>query len=387
MKKNNLKTIKNRKSFLIIIGIFLFYSSFVFSQCNVTVSNSFTLSYGSTNAINLLNEPSVTVFIPSADSGTITVNQYTFTIPFFETNFQTSNLSFSNAIGFNACNCPRLVEIHNSFNISSVIASSNSTPTLNVPSTLSVGIHDYKAVAKCNGVVFKTNYFRIIIQKEVQPTINMSITPNCQVNNIGNATGWFDFLVNGTMPVGSTNLYLRTIKPSGSTCNSLDKLVSQFSTNQTISNHGFFSCNTNGQYTVKLVYKKNKIGGGSYNNELNGYGWSNFIWTKTYQHCTPNFPPEPIRRFSSQIDNSLNGKIVISPNPSNGIFTINGDFIPNQSVEIDVYDLQARSVVKKTIANFNNDGEVLDLKNQSSGTYIISIIQGSTKITQTIIKE
>jgi hypothetical protein len=90
---------------------------------------------------------------------------------------------------------------------------------------------------------------------------------------------------------------------------------------------------------------------------------------------------------NSSNQNSTKNQITISPNPSKGIFTIKGEFNPKEKVTITVNDLMGRTVYTNTIANFNIAGEELDLKNQSVGTYIVSLVQGTTKITHTIIKE
>lgn len=108
--------------------------------------------------------------------------------------------------------------------------------------------------------------------------------------------------------------------------------------------------------------------------------------TQLANKVLPRKEPQAVNT-TKQVTTVTGKSVVVYPNPSDGLYIIRGDFDKNQNVAIDVFDLQAKRIFKKDIANFDSEGEAIDLKDYPSGTYIISIKQGNSKITQTIIKE
>ena len=75
-------------------------------------------------------------------------------------------------------------------------------------------------------------------------------------------------------------------------------------------------------------------------------------------------------------------KIVISPNPSTGIFTI---FSKNLALDkVEVYDVTGKIIVSKT--NLNTTNSTLDLTNVSTGIYFVKIVSNSQSTVKRIIK-
>ncbi len=397
--KKKITNQSNKNRFFILILVISMLSLTVQSQ-NCTVLNGptdYNLNYSSTNAVSVTN---VNQSEPVPGVGTVIVKNYTFTIPFFETNFTSTAFLFSNSVGIPQCGvvnspqnsvasfCPSTIEVYNSFNSGTLIASNQNMAQISLGAiTQAVGIKLYRVVGKCNGNIYRTTYYRIIVQKEPIPTFDLAISAQCQLNSSGQTTGWFDFRANGTMPT-IPNLYLRTSLPSGSTCSNSDIPVNIFSNTSTISNFAFFSCNTIGTYTVKMIYKRPKVGGGLYNTEVpSGYGWSNFTWTKGFNTCPPQFPYEPERKFSDSDVNNEIRDVIVSPNPSGGIFKLTGEFNNNQMISIEVFDLMSKQVFNHTINKSELDEIEFDLSSLQPGAYILLINQGEKSVTKTIVKE
>ena len=79
-------------------------------------------------------------------------------------------------------------------------------------------------------------------------------------------------------------------------------------------------------------------------------------------------------------ENALN-TITISPNPSNGIFSINSDNSDLIEVEIEIYNLQGTIVYKaSTFAN-----ESIDLSKEPKGIYLLKVKSGKKVLTNKLI--
>lgn len=383
----------------LVFGIFLLYAISAKSQ-NCSVLNgptTYSLNYFSTNAVAVSNV-NASESVPGL--GSIFVKNYTFTIPFFETNFTSTAFQFSNGVGIPQCGvvnssqnsiasfCPSTTEIYNSFNAGTLITSNQNLAQISLGAiSQAVGTKLYRVVGKCSGNIYNTSYFRITVVKEPNPAFNLSVSAQCQQNAQGLTTGWFDFKANGTKPT-IPDLYLRTAIPSGSTCTTADIAINLFSSTSTITNFAFFSCNTVGTYTVKMIYKRPKVGGGNYNTEVPaGYGWTNFTWTKGFNTCPPQFPYEPERKQTNLDEGNEISNIVISPNPSDGVFKLSGEFNTTQTITVEVFDLLSKMVYSKTMEPSQSDALEFDLTNQSPGSYILLVKQGDKGITKTIVKE
>jgi len=80
----------------------------------------------------------------------------------------------------------------------------------------------------------------------------------------------------------------------------------------------------------------------------------------------------PTTSTSKEIEHSNLGEIVISPNPTNNIVTINfNEAIPN-NYKLELYDLLGRAIIEKQITKDSLQFE-LNLENYSSGNYIIRL--------------
>jgi hypothetical protein len=76
--------------------------------------------------------------------------------------------------------------------------------------------------------------------------------------------------------------------------------------------------------------------------------------------------------------------IVISPNPSNGLFTINSNQYAGK-VSIQVVDLNGREVYSTKNELFNSE-KTIDLKAVESGIYVLRISGEDLNYSQKIIK-
>jgi hypothetical protein len=75
------------------------------------------------------------------------------------------------------------------------------------------------------------------------------------------------------------------------------------------------------------------------------------------------------------------------PNPNNGNFTL--QFTSNSSNEINVgvHDMRGREIFTKKYSNNGFFNENLQLSNAQSGIYLVTIQDGSSKVTKKIVIE
>ena len=79
--------------------------------------------------------------------------------------------------------------------------------------------------------------------------------------------------------------------------------------------------------------------------------------------------------------------LAIYPNPNNGNFNI--QFTSNSSNEINVgvHDMRGREIFAKKYSNNGLFNENLQLNNAQSGIYLVTIQDGSSKVTKKIVIE
>jgi hypothetical protein len=79
--------------------------------------------------------------------------------------------------------------------------------------------------------------------------------------------------------------------------------------------------------------------------------------------------------------------LAIYPNPNNGNFNI--QFTSNSSNEINVgvHDMRGREIFTKKYSNNGLFNENLQLSNAQSGIYLVTIQDGSSKVTKKIVIE
>jgi hypothetical protein len=77
-------------------------------------------------------------------------------------------------------------------------------------------------------------------------------------------------------------------------------------------------------------------------------------------------------------------KIVIYPNPSNGIFTILSSDVALDEVE--VFDVTGKTIYKNKNLQTNNTGATLNLSHVSSGIYFVRITSENQSTVKRIIK-
>lgn len=108
--------------------------------------------------------------------------------------------------------------------------------------------------------------------------------------------------------------------------------------------------------------------------------------TKTNSSGCISVATRTIEVFCPNLSNDVfsDDSIKITPNPSEGVFTINSNLILGKVV-IKVIDMQGRIILEKTEPNFSYE-KTIDLLNYQSGIYIIKIEGAEFSYSQKIIK-
>lgn len=86
----------------------------------------------------------------------------------------------------------------------------------------------------------------------------------------------------------------------------------------------------------------------------------------------------------SVADNELDN-LSIYPNPNNGEFNIGFNPKSGEAITVDVYDIRGRSIYTKSFDSVSRFEEVIQLSNAQSGVYLLTIADGSQKVTKKII--
>ena len=77
----------------------------------------------------------------------------------------------------------------------------------------------------------------------------------------------------------------------------------------------------------------------------------------------------------------------IYPNPNNGSFSVQFNSSTANDIKINVHDIRGREVFSQTYANTGLIQQNLELKNVSSGVYMVTVLDGDTKMVKKIIVE
>jgi hypothetical protein len=108
---------------------------------------------------------------------------------------------------------------------------------------------------------------------------------------------------------------------------------------------------------------------------------SNFLYK--YLGCTPDSPLPLPNTFTTGVNTlAENDKLIISPNPGNGIFTLQSGSQSNLNYQLTVYDVNGRKIVD-TMVKKNHTS--LDLTSCKSGLYFYRLNSGNKIFTGKVI--
>ena len=90
--------------------------------------------------------------------------------------------------------------------------------------------------------------------------------------------------------------------------------------------------------------------------------------------------------ISTNVNNSLNDRIEIYPNPSQGIFTVIFDQTSRQLFKIDIFDLHGKQIISLKEAPYRQNQIQLDLSAFPNGMYYLHISSVEESLTKKLIK-
>tara|TARA_R110002111_G_scaffold143677_2_gene209739 strand:+ start:3323 stop:6025 length:2703 start_codon:yes stop_codon:yes gene_type:complete len=102
--------------------------------------------------------------------------------------------------------------------------------------------------------------------------------------------------------------------------------------------------------------------------------------TGILQNWSLEFCVESLSVEENELDN-----LAIYPNPNNGSFNVGFNPKSGEAISIDVYDMRGRSIYNKIYSSVSRFEEVVQLNNAQSGVYMLTISDGSRKVTKKII--
>lgn len=366
--------------YLYIVFILLFTGSMQAQVCspspNSALSREIHESFYNSNA----TEWSTSTVTESMGGPNYTVYINTLTIPYFEYQLQT-DLRFKNSVldcTWNNTSSPcgsKEIKVYNSHSGGTVIGSAPNQVDI-YSHNFSVGTNNIRVEASCGGQVYQTRYYRYIVQKEPTPSTSMDISAYCQKNHEGKYSGYLGFKVSGSHS-NADKLYLRVVPPSGSSCSTTDYQVSSLVTGPTPSS--FYSCNTNGTYTIKLVYKSSLLGGGYTTHVLNHNYYS---YSKTFRTCMNMYEVVLLPRILSE-ENSPGASIY--PNPATNEIQLEY-LAKNENAEIYINDMNSNPV-KALSLDGQKKTTSIDISSLKEGLYFITIVDGNKTLVKRFVKK
>ncbi|SDG79135.1 zinc-dependent metalloprotease [Winogradskyella thalassocola] len=119
--------------------------------------------------------------------------------------------------------------------------------------------------------------------------------------------------------------------------------------------------------------------------------WTFFIFDSTVDNTSSVINSVTIEVCENSVeavlsvqDNELD-QLSIYPNPNNGEFNIHFNPKSGEDISVAVYDIRGRSIYTKNYNNVSRFDETIQLNNAQSGVYLLTIMDGSQKVTKKII--
>lgn len=363
------KIILQSSKLLLIVGL-LSMASFK--------SQAQTFTYGN-------NTNAVAVSGPTTSGAT---TNYTFTIPFYQ-----SNMTGSFNIAYNTIfSCGPGYYKHITLNKTNgtYVSSSDNSNGVSIPGTsMPLGTTSYVMKVYCaNGApdlpsqLLATRYINITVVKEADPSLSLSLSAFCKKNSNNLYNGYIGFNVTGSY-VNASKLYLSV----AGTCSQADtKLTilsnnSNLPTNSVLPNQSIYDCNANTTYTVSMVYRSTTITGQNlvYDIPNGSYGWTDYSWTKTFKSCLNKL--EPVPNDPVEFKNTT----VIYPNPAREVVNVK---LANDEKIISVSILDYSSMVQKR-ENYKKmtSEQSVEISSLRKGIYMLEIVTDKGVKRERFVKE
>ncbi|MFD2909654.1 T9SS type A sorting domain-containing protein [Flavobacterium ardleyense] len=261
---------------------------------------------------------------------------------------------------------------------------------------LAVGSYPYIIKSICNLSEIPNSIERIIIEvvKEPAPLLNLTIASKCGTNKKGLFTGYIEFNASGSY-TNASKIYITATNSSNGCPTYAEVKLTQLSNNSnlpnnTLSNSTFYSCNSNGTYTVKLTYRNITIKNKPISHQIlpPDNGWNGYTFKKSFRNCMNVMDPilvpfTPLKDTGVEHEAGITMK---NPVQNEVSFILSSDEKANYEVQI--YDFSGLPVKRASFKAINskttNTINVQDLK---KGIYLVEITNGDSVIRKKMIKE
>ncbi|HMX84033.1 MAG TPA: T9SS type A sorting domain-containing protein, partial [Saprospiraceae bacterium] len=87
----------------------------------------------------------------------------------------------------------------------------------------------------------------------------------------------------------------------------------------------------------------------------------------------------------SSFNKAESGSVYLYPNPASGILSIVLNNVPEQSTELQIFDLRGREMPQNTIRSLGDDVITLDIKDYLEGMYIVRLKSANQTISHKLI--
>jgi len=321
----------------------------------------------------------------------VSVIEYVMTIPFFEESLK-AKLDCINSPVVEAKQhiVPSVIpppcgnsefRLYNDHLKGRVIGSKDVSMSLRVHDfTAGVGVMNLRAEAECGDRPYGLQYFRIVVQKEKTPPVDLRLLLNEKAIS-PNANTRFEeepirFSLLGAK-TGNGHMFVRVVPPCGMDCRKTDFAVDATLDSIATKNQVFYTCDMNGEYAVKLMYRAPRVGGGEFNQPVQIPGWNHYSFLHADKAETAKIARE---EPGTEAD-----KIAVFPNPVKDVLHIRLPLRDRYGIsQVTVTDMAGRQVLMQET---NSPQFKLNMTGFAKGAYVLKVVFEKQVFTETVIHQ
>lgn len=307
------------------------------------------------------------------DDGYLT---YPYTIPYhIDVNGLIGELTFKNnittclACGGATGPSSRKIEIYKD---GFLIATQTNTNTITITPGAITNNTRFIVKAFCHLNNYKTLKIKIQVTKEPVPTYSLAFAAYCKKNNFSDLyNGYIGFSVTGTNS-NPEKFKLKVTSPSGACLPQSYKLTDLGIVDDMVTTQNFYNCNTNGTYTINLIYQVNSIHDDPVTKDLGTV----FTWRKRFYSC------DNLQGGNTSLPQLKTS--IIAPNPASDYIVLNYSVV-TESAKVTIFDLN-NNLVNTIELDKKNQEHKIEINKLERGIYILKIEDGETHIIERFIK-
>lgn len=348
---------------------------------------SIDLKWVETNAIDMKRQTTR----ETVNGKEVSVIEYVLTIPFFEESLK-AKLDCINTPVVEAKQhiVPSVIpppcgnsefRLYNDHLKGRVIGSKDKSMSLRVLDFKAVvGVMNLRAEAECRNTTYGLQYFRIVVQKEKTPPVDIRLLLNEKAISPDEQKIVDDehirFSLIGTK-TGNDHVFVRVVPPCGIDCRKTDFAVDATLDSIAKNKQVFYTCDMNGEYAVQLMYRAPRVGGGEFNQPVQVPGWNHY----SFLHADKT----EVAKIAKEQPGAEPDKISVFPNPVKDVLHVRLPLRDRYGIsQVTVTDMAGRQVLMQET---NSPQFKLNMTGFAKGAYVLKVVFEKQVFTETVIHQ